>query len=287
MFSSLLSLWGKSAYPISDAYTLGNHLVPLSVAEKQRQPFPAIVGGPILEQWNEFASKFPNGKTVKLVHGSLPHCSMALGTFLFKNSPKVVAIDVGLEYLDSEAAMWFAKHEFAHINHNDSLKQFVPLLVTSVTASFFCTVWYSPLLIGWATHIVAEKTFGLKAEINADNLALENATEEELKGAVRFFEATIQAANELCPLNSFSNRAKKFIGELFDRHPCHSARMGKAETLLKSRFNYSQAMLGDTKKDDRVRKLKEYTIFRATTPVTDPKYKDKVVEVLHRLGVEN
>lgn len=286
MFSSLLSLWGKATFPIYDACTLANHLVPLSIAEKQRLPFPDIKDGPIFEGWNDFASKFAKGKTVKLVHGSLPMSSMALGTFLFKNSPKVVAIDVSLEYLDPEAATWFCKHEFAHINHSDSLKQFVPLLVTSIAVSFFCTSWYSPLLIGWGTHIIAEKTLGLGAEINADNFALENSTEEELRGAVRFFEASFQARHELCPSNSFSNKTKIFVTELFDRHPCNNDRMVKVERLLKSRFSYTKTKLDEIRRDDRIRKLKEYTVFRATTPVTDPQYVNKAMGVLQNLGVQ-
>jgi Peptidase family M48 len=285
MFSLGLSLWGKFNYPINDAFQLANHTVPLSIAEKQRVPWTAIKSGPLFEEWNEFASKFPKGKTVKLVHGALPMCSMALGTFLFKNSPKVMAIDIGLEYIDQAAATWFCKHEFAHIHHNDMLKQYIILLVTSVATSFFCTSWYSPLLIGCATHLVAEKTLGLRAEINADNLALENATEEELRGAVRFFAATIQVEHELCPPNSSSNKIKKFVRELFARHPCNNDRMAKVEELLKSRFNYTQIKLDEIRKDDRIQKLKKYTVFRAKTLPTDPQYQDKIEKVLQDLGV--
>src|SRR5436309_11821207 len=139
MFSNVLSLWGKGSYPLTDAFILANHIVPLSIAKKQRQPFADIESGPVFEQWNEFISKFPNGKNVKVVHGFLPtSCSMALGTLLFKNSPKVVAVVSGLVFLDPQAAMWFYKHEFAHIKHSDTLKQYVPIMITSIAASFFC-----------------------------------------------------------------------------------------------------------------------------------------------------
>ncbi len=288
MFSNLLSMLGKSYYPIVDALYLANHVVPLSVGKQLRQPFPDLTDGSLSSHWVAFASKFPNGKTVKLIPGSLPTCptcALSLGTFLFKNSPKVIVVDIGLQRLDSEAASWFCKHEFARINHSDSIKQYLPLLITSVTASFFCTDWYSSLLIGYATHILAEKTFGLRAEINADHLAVENAVEQELKGAIRFFEATIQAGHELCPQNSFSNTTKKFVVELLTRRPFYKERMEKIEAVLKSKFNYTQKMLDDIKKDDRVLKLKQYTVFRATTPVTDPKYAEKAMVLLSTLGV--
>ncbi len=116
MLSCLASLCVRGMWPLNDALALASHTVPLSVAGKQRQSLPEIKNGPVFEQWNNFTSKFPKEKTVKLVHGWLPICSVALGNFLLKNSPRIVAIDIGLEHLDPKAAMWFCKHEYAHLD---------------------------------------------------------------------------------------------------------------------------------------------------------------------------
>lgn len=288
MFSTLLSIYGKCTYPLYDTCLLANNTLPLSIAEKQRQPFPVIENGPIYEPWNDFSSESPKRKAIRavtLVHGFLPTCSAALGTFLFKHSPKVVAVDIAVESIDPKAAMFLCKHEFAHIMHNDALKQFVPLLIINIAASFFCASWYTPLLIGMATHTIANKILGLRAEINADRFAIEHATEKELKGAVRFFEAHIQFENQLCPPNSFCNKVKRFAKELFDTHPSNSYRLNKVEEALKTRFNYSKIKLDKIKEKNRVWKLKEYAVFRATTPTTDPQFQQKVTEVLERLEV--
>jgi len=272
MFSQALSIWGRAAYVMIDGYSVANHTLPLTIAETQRQPFKPITDGPIFKQWNAFAALHAKERPVQLVHGTFSMTSISLGNFFYKKSPKVVAVDIGLEYLDPKAARWFCKREFAHIDHNDSLKKFVPLLISSIAASVFCKAWYSPLLIGSAVHCIAEKTIGAKLERIADDAGTKSATRRELEGAVRFFTASIQADRELYLAHPFVENAVQCSMKLLDPHSCDHKRLAKIETALKSRFHYTDSMLSEVKKSDRVNNLRKYLVFRATTPINDPKY---------------
>jgi hypothetical protein len=282
MFSSLLTACGKSLYPCANALIVANQFISLP---GQPIPYNELKEGPVISEWQNFVSKFPNGKTVKLFHGYLPTNAMAIGSMLFKNTPKNIALDMGLEYLDPQGAMWFCKHEFAHINHSEGVKQHSASFVANILGSYYTKSWYSPLILGYIIHVIADNTIGLNAECNADNFAIEYGTEEELKGALRFFEAYIQVYNEKVPPNTLLNKLSRLVLKIFDRHPSNEDRQNKVERCLRSRFNYTQIQLDEIKKDEKIQKYKEYLLFRVKTPVSDPDYGDKVMKLFERLGV--
>lgn len=273
--SNALSMFGRGYYPLLNTYVLSQHLIPFSEEKFHNQELDS----PLLEDLEGFIKTHPEIKTVKNQQGCMPHGeAVAIGNTLFERSIRLTVLDLGVVKLDPDAAMFIAKHELSHLKNNDVVIVQGALLVCNIATSVFCN-WYTPLLLGPVYEQVAKSTFMLYAEYRADSFAFDNATEEEIQGFIRLFEAKLQIRKK--PISAVT---RYLI--LSDSHPTLESRIKKAQNELKARFSYSQERLDNIKNDPRVDKLKKYLLFRKTTPLHDREFSTKFYDCIDKLTAE-
>lgn len=241
--------------------------------------------GKVYEKCEELASKHKEMGSITVVRGSFPNNFFgSLGNSYFKGSQKVIAIDPFIKRFDPDAAIFMGKHEFAHIKHNDTLKKYGALLLLNGVAAFFCeNDLRDPIVIALATQLFYGKTLGRDSESHADDWAIEQSSEDELKGAVRFFAACILADAEIKKISKLNQYFVKFQ-KLIDDHPEDQERLTKVAKALKTKYkvnDFSKIIF-----DNRVDFMKNFIIFRRKNNLEDPNYVEKLNKFLAGLSYD-
>jgi hypothetical protein len=169
---------------------------------------------------------------------NLGFCS-ASGTNMFRNGDAAVMVAPGFYEADKDACNWIMKHEISHIKHNDLFTMQVVPCVCQLAASIFgmCFLSFLPALgVAFTVGIVSQALFSQWREAKADDFAIENSSDEELKGGRRIFMAMQETSIE--ERNTFWKRiAISASGDtrLDILHPSITSRIQKIERVLRTR----------------------------------------------------
>jgi hypothetical protein len=187
----------------------------------------------------------------------------AVGTNMFRRGDAVVYVSAGLYELDENLSRWAIKHEIGHIKHNDLFTMYCVPCVCQLAASIFGTrsLSFLPALgLAFTVGIASRILFSQWREAKTDDFAIENSSDEELTGGIRFLTMTREI--NLAMRNTFKNRVViSASGDMrFDfLHPSTISRIQKIKRTLHAR-NVEIDLEAETKrvKTDIVDKL---TIF--------------------------
>ena len=169
---------------------------------------------------------------------NLGFCS-GVGTNMFKKYDAAVMIAPGFYEADKDACTWVMKHEISHIKNNDGFTMSCVPGVCQLAAAVFgmCSLSFLPALgVAFTVGIVSHSVFSQWREAKADDFAIENSTDEELKGGRRVLKG-FQATN-LEERKTFWKRiAISSSGEnrLDIAHPSITSRIQKIERILRER----------------------------------------------------
>lgn len=158
---------------------------------------------------------------------------------MFRNGDAALMVAPGLYEADKDACSWIIKHEISHIKHNDLFTMQCIPCVCQLAASIFgmCSLSLWPALgVAFTVGIVSQALFSQWREAKADDFAIENSSDEELKGGRRFFMAMQETNIE--ERNTFWKRIKiSANGDMRSDilHPSITNRIQKIERALRTR----------------------------------------------------
>ncbi len=162
-----------------------------------------------------------------------------LGTNIFRKSDATVIVAPGFYEADKDACSWVMKHEISHIKNNDTFTMPCVPCICQLAASIFgmCSLSFLPALgLAFTVGIVSRALFSQWREAKADDFAIENSSDEELKGGRRFLiavkEASIEERNTFWKRVIISARGNNRLDIL---HPSITSRIHKIESALRAR----------------------------------------------------
>lgn len=162
--------------------------------------------------------------------------------------------------VDELTSTWILKHEIGHIKYNDLLVQPLLSIAVSMTAAAILTPMATPipaLLLTLVILKISQIVYDRFSERRADDFAIQESSDEELKGGRRFM---------LSALQSNLQERKLYCGSLFvtetgeDRinlaHPNLSSRLKKIDAALAKR----NVPLDELEEDQKVTALTTHLI---------------------------
>ncbi len=185
---------------------------------------------------------------IKFIEQKNPGLCMAIGTH--QSNDAVILIGPDLYEADASATSWIAKHEIAHIKHNDLFTMHAIPLICHLAASIFGMMslsFWPAIGTTFLASIVANAVIFQWREAKADDFAIQNSDDNELKGARRFFIALQETYREqrdtiLQQIAVAANGDHR----LDILHPPISSRLQKIETVLTERgINFNQTDEGE------------------------------------------
>lgn len=186
----------------------------------------------------------------------------AVGTNIFKGSDAVILVEPGLYQVDKNLCTITIKHEVSHILNNDEFTKPCVVGVCQLAASIFgmrCLSFWPALGISFTVGIVSQSLFSMWREAVADDFAIENSSDPELK-AFRCYLIALQELH-LENRNTFFRRCVISVNgddrlDIF--HPSCTSRIKKIEKALRDR---NAPLLVDGAKDERqqIESLNRYT----------------------------
>ncbi len=187
----------------------------------------------------------------------------ALGSNFFRKADAAIMVAPGFYEADKDACIWMMKHEISHIKHNDMFRIQAVLFVCQLAASIFgmrSLSFYSACWVSSAVSIASLALFSQWIEAKADDFAIENSSDEELKGGRRilmaFQETNIEERNTFWKRIAFSASGDCRMDIL---HPPITSRIQKIERALRTR-NIDIDMEAERQKLDGG--LKEFTTYK-------------------------
>lgn len=169
---------------------------------------------------------------------------------------------------DPDAYNFILKHELSHIKHNDNILFGMAGAVASCAAAILLTLSLSPLFATIATSAIGFTGLSIlsnSAENRADQFAISNSSDEELKGGIRFFKGMQEFHKDM---RTESALAKIYINSSGDNnmdlfHPRFSQRIEQIRNELKKRnIQYSDS---EAEQDPRIEKLHKLIQFNFKT----------------------
>jgi len=168
-----------------------------------------------------------------------PYLAAATGTNISPYGTAAVFLRTKFYETDKDACNFAIKHEISHIKHNDAFTMsFVPLvcqLAAAIFGLYYLSFSYAVRLAVTAGFI-SNSLFSVWREEKADDFAIENSSNEELKGARRLFIAMQEIHIKL---------SDTFLGSILItpdgenrldfEHPSLKSRIQKIEKALASR----------------------------------------------------
>lgn len=188
---------------------------------------------------------------------NLGFCSAA-GTNIFSKHDAAILIAPGFYEADKEACCWTMKHEISHIKNNDSFTvQCVPG-ICQLAASIFgmCFLSFLPAVgLAFSVGMISNSLFKRWREAKADDFAIENSSDEELKGGRRVLLA-MQEANIKERNTSWSKFWISADGNnrLDISHPSVTSRIKKVEKTLHDK----QVKIDEVSDKERLDHIKSY-----------------------------
>jgi len=203
------------------------------------QILSTLPGSHIKNAMQPFLDKIKIRKDLIFVEApNLGFCS-ASGTNMFKNGDAAIMVAPGFYEADKDGCTWVMKHEISHIKHNDPFTiQCVPCvcqLAASIFGMFFLS-FLPALAVAFTVGFVSLALFSRWREAKADDFAIENSSDEELKGGRRILmamqEADIAKRNTLWKRITISASGDNRLDVL---HPSITSRIQKIERALHAR----------------------------------------------------
>jgi len=165
-----------------------------------------------------------------------PKLCMSMGTNFFTKGRAVIFVNPKFHNADKEACYWLIKHEISHIKNNDYFTMPLVTALCSLAATIF-SAFLMPvipvLLVTISVGYIAKTIFSQYRERKADDFAIDNSSNEELKGGRRILKAMIEtnlkARNTLWRKIAFSSTGEC---RLDFAHPSLKSRVKKIENRL-------------------------------------------------------
>ena len=183
------------------------------------------------------------------------HVASAMGTNYFNKGKAIIQIAPNFQHVDKDAYHFVLKHEIGHIKDNHVFTEPIVFAICSIAAGIFF-VYLAPAstlplflfavkLIGitctiLTIHKIAIIIFSQYCEREADDFAIAESSDEELKGGRRFFLSSLEQNLEYRKtIKTIWNKIfTSSTGELrfgISSHPSFSSRIKKIEDALKQR----------------------------------------------------
>ncbi len=180
----------------------------------------------------------------------------AKGTNFSSEGKAVISIDPKFYEVDQKACLWVMKHEVSHIKNNDNFTtpsvSAICSLGAAILSSFFLPV-ISVFFVTMIGGIVGKIIFSRYVEGKADDFAIANSTDAELKAGRRFIKASMAHNLELRKENGLKiffpttgNNRLDFL------HPSATSRLKKIEDALEERHLH----FDDREELSKINKLK-------------------------------
>ena len=155
-------------------------------------------GYDIKDKMKDVLEKHEIREDLKVFEAINAEIASAYGTNYFTKGDAALLASPEFYDVDEKALLWTMKHEVGHIKNNDCLVSPTVSLVSSLAMSIFatCTLELGVIpatLFSVNAGFVALVIFRQFCERRADNFAISNSTDDELKGGIRFFRAFQEA----------------------------------------------------------------------------------------------
>jgi len=198
-----------------------------------------LPGHNIKSEIQPFLEKAGVRKDLIIFEGSNLMLFSCAGTNMFTKGDAAILVPPKFHATDKEGFYWSMKHEISHIKHNDCFT--IPLIsaICGTAAAVFgvsCMSTLPATFLTVSTGIVVQTLFTRWRESKADDFAIANSSDEELKGGRRVLIA-FQKVN-------LEDR-KTFWGKIqhsahgntrYDiMHPSFTSRIQKIEAALQTR----------------------------------------------------
>lgn len=181
--------------------------------------------------------------------------TVAIGNNFYEKAPKIIIFDSNVERLDVESSKFWLSYACSQLKNNDAIIKNTVLLVINLAAAFFCGSLLTTMLVGVAAHVLIQNTLGTYFAKRAYSDALNNATEEELKGALRLLQARIEVEKELSV--NYLSKGLIWFRHLLYGNPSLESRKVKAEAILKNKFQTDDIAINN----ENFFKLKKYLLL--------------------------
>lgn len=163
----------------------------------------------------------------------------ARGTNSFTQGVAEIDITPRFYETDPEACRFSIKHEISHIKHNDMLTMPGVAAVCQCVASVFGLIYLAfvpAVALTYAVSLISSSLHSTWRETKADDFAIENSSDEELKGGRRVLMA-MQKANLQMRQTFWTRLVCSDSGEmrLDIIHPSLTSRIQKIEKALEAR----------------------------------------------------
>lgn len=175
----------------------------------------------------------------------------AAGTNMFLKQDAAIWVAPGFYEADQEACCWVMKHEISHIKYNDAFTTYCISGICQLAASIFGMCFLSlPAALGLSVTIgcISYYLFSNWRKGKADDFAIENSSDEELKGGRRF----LMAAQEMNTENRGTFRTKFLISPV----PSIPSRIKKIENTLRER----QVKIDEVTERQKLNNVKSYMV---------------------------
>jgi hypothetical protein len=255
MMSLLPSLVGvKAGYFLAHGMLIG---LPTNSHISIGYPHEPVKNFALCQSLEQLSKESSSNDPVALYEGKFHFMARSVGHSLFPCFRKAIYLDRGLIQLDMDTALWHLRHQFCLLNNRGHI-------FSKVAFGVSCLAWYSlfsfPLAFsgGFASYCCLNKLIKSKIYTYAEREALAQATEAELKGAIRFYKAALLARRELTNLvSSFNEMKVKMKREGGD----FRSRLKEAIITLRKRFGATKEEVRAITKDDRVERLRQHILF--------------------------
>lgn len=170
----------------------------------------------------------------------------SIGVHAIKSSQITLLLAPGFYNTDKHSCLFIMKHELHHILFNDPLMMKLVPLICQLALCIFGMIYLSPIasiIVVFPISFIVNVIFSRFREERADDFAIAHSTDDELRGARRFFHAVLHSN-----FNEEDSIYKRFSyddqGEsIWDFwHPSLLSRIFKVEKALKDRH---QSLYGD------------------------------------------
>jgi hypothetical protein len=215
--------------------------------------YPPCENDKALANFQELHGELKISGKVELLEKKQRVCSS--GSQLFSCFKKVVVIDKSLAEIDPDATKWLMRRELTLLKNNSYVVLHGAALVSTIAALVLCpSPWNLPL--GIASYTVVREVFETKIKRPGDKVAISEATESELLGALRLFHACSRAEHD------FHRTKRNYKGGFFYKEASSQERFEMVKGSLKVRFRLSDEAIAVACADSRTEKLRKY-IFSA------------------------
>lgn len=178
----------------------------------------------------------------------------SIGVHAIKSSQITLLLAPGFYNTDKHSCLFIMKHELHHILFNDPLLMKLVPMICQLALCIFGIIYLSPLAsiaTVFSTTFIINVLFSRFREEKADDFAIAHSTDDELRGARRFFHAVLHSnfneEDSIYKHFSYDDQGES-IWDFW--HPSLSSRIAKVEKALKDRHQPLHGDMESTKQRD-------------------------------------